>query len=257
MRFQILGSGTSTGVPIPGCECSVCCSGLERNQRARTSAVIKLDDGRIILIDASTDLRWQCLKWGIKRVDGVLYTHCHADHILGTDDLRCFNFILKRAIPCYGTAQTLLELKAAFPYIFNPDPNYEGGLLAQLELNEFRYYEQFKLCELNIEPFELQHGKILVSGFKFGTVAYATDCKVMPQRSIELLKGIKVLFLDGLRYEPHKTHLTIDEAIALANEIGAEKTYLIHMTHSVDYYTVNPKLPKGIELAYDGLEVNV
>ncbi|MDZ4786596.1 MAG: MBL fold metallo-hydrolase [bacterium] len=257
MILKILGCGTSTGVPIPGCQCKVCTSGKSTNNRSRTSAILIKEDGKGILIDASTDLRYQSLKWNIKRVDAVLYTHSHADHILGTDDLRCFNFVNQNVIPCYGSKSTLDRIKSFFDYIFSPDPNYEGGLLAQLSLHEIDEVSPFSLLDIQIKPFKLHHGSTQVTGFRFGDLAYATDCKVIPAESKEIIKGVKNLVLDGLRFKNHKTHLTIDEAIVLAEEIGAEKTYLTHMTHDLDYDELLLKLPKHIEPAYDGLEIPV
>ncbi len=255
MKLLILGCGTSTGVPVPGCDCQVCNSPNPRNKRCRTSALLKLDDGRNILIDASTDLRHQALAHGVKRVDAVLYTHAHADHILGTDDLRCFNFVLKKAMPCYGTVQTLEGVKRCFPYIFDPDPDYQGGELAKLDLNVITHLKPFQACDLNVMPFELAHGRMSVTGFRFGEIGYATDFHFMPEESRAALKGVKYLVLDGLRYESHRTHITIPQAIDLAKEIGAQQTYLVHMTHTVEYDEVSAKLPAGVALAYDGLEI--
>ena len=257
MILQILGCGTSTGVPIPGCECAVCLSPDPKNSRTRTSALIRLDDGRNILIDASTDLRQQALRWGIKRVDAVLFTHAHADHILGTDDLRCFNFILKKAIPCYGTAETLTALTRAFEYIFKPDPEWEGGLLPQLELNEIRHNEPFRLFEIEFLPFLLSHGKSNVTGFRFNNAAYATDCNGIPLQSTDKLKNLEVFVLDALRYEKHSTHFTIKEACEVSKSLAAKRTYLVHMTHSVDYSEGSKSLPFGIEFAYDGLQIKI
>ncbi len=216
-----------------------------------------LDDGRGILIDASTDLRHQALRWNIKRVDAVLYTHSHADHILGTDDLRCFNFVHKNIIQCYGSKETLNRVKEFFSYIFDPNPNYKGGMLAQLSLNEIDEVTPFTVCNIEVRPFKLEHGDISVTGYRFGDVAYATDCKVIPHSSKETLKGLRYLVLDGLRFKPHSTHMTIDESVSLALELGIEKTYLTHMTHDLDYDDLKDKLPAGIEPAFDGLEIPV
>lgn len=257
MKLQILGCGTSTGVPIPGCECEVCLSDNPMNSRTRTSAIVKLDNGFNILIDASTDLRQQALRWNIKRVDAVIYTHAHADHILGTDDLRCFNFALRKNIPCYGTAPTLDGLKKSFSYIFDPDPNYKGGMLAQLDLHEIVNGKTFITCDTEITPFALIHGNMEVSGFRIGDFAYATDCKVVPEASLEIMKGAKYLILDALRDRAHNTHLTISEAVEIAKAINAEHTYLVHMTHEVDFDQVSRELPENISLSYDGLEIEL
>lgn len=257
MKIQILGCGTSTGVPIPGCDCAVCCSNEVKNQRSRTSSIIKLDDGRNILIDASTDLRWQALRWQVKNVNAVLYTHSHADHILGTDDLRCFNFIQKEPIPCYGTSETYRELKSTFRYIFDRDPSWEGGLLTHLEWNTVEYNKPFLACNQQILPLQLKHGRSNVTAYKFGNLVYATDCNLIPETTWSAISGIDVLILDALRFEPHKTHFTINEAIEIAQQLGVRKTYLVHMTHTVDYVETSKILPPNVELAYDGLEIEL
>jgi phosphoribosyl 1,2-cyclic phosphate phosphodiesterase len=253
MRFTILGCGTSTGVPVPGCRCGVCRSTDLRNHRLRTSGIIQSEDGRALLIDASADLRQQTLRAGIERIDGVLYTHTHADHILGTDDLRCFNYTLQRRIPCYGTRTTLDEIRRFFNYIFDPRPNYEGGALAQLDLHEIEDTVPFEAAGFGVHPFPLEHGSSPVTGYRVGALAYATDCNKVPAQAREILRGVRYLILDGLRFEAHRTHFTIPEAIKVAQEIGAERTILVHMTHSIDFETVSAQLPPGIELGYDGL----
>jgi phosphoribosyl 1,2-cyclic phosphate phosphodiesterase len=253
--LKILGCGTSTGVPMPGCECAVCLSPNPRNKRSRTSALVKVNDTFNILIDTSTDLRWQALNWNIKTINSVLFTHSHADHILGLDDLRGFNFSQKTSIPCYGTIQTLKEIRRCFSYIFEPNDDYEGGLLPQISLHQIDPTRPFNVGPISIQPFQLMHGKMPVVGFKIGEMAYATDCNFIPEETKSLLSGIKVLVLDALRYEEHKTHFTIPKAIQVAQELGAESTYFVHMTHAVDYETVQRNLPENIYLAYDGLEI--
>jgi phosphoribosyl 1,2-cyclic phosphate phosphodiesterase len=254
-RLKLLGTGTSTGVPVPGCSCPVCRSTNPHNYRDRTSALITLATGPSILIDASPDLRQQSLRHAVARVDAVLFTHSHADHILGTDDLRCFNFVQGHRIPCYGTEFTLTRLRQTFPYIFTPDPSYEGGLLAQLDLLPLFYGAPLSLFGLDILPFELRHGSSSVAGFRFGEIGYATDCNFLTEGAYEALKGCRVLFLDALRYKPHKTHFTIEQALSVAAEIKAEQTYFIHMTHAIEHDAVNARLPEGVALAYDGLEI--
>ncbi|MCB0331043.1 MAG: MBL fold metallo-hydrolase [Bdellovibrionales bacterium] len=251
----VLGCGTSTGVPIPGCDCAVCTSQDPKNTRLRTSAYITFPNGEALLVDASPDLRAQSLANHIRHVDGVFYTHAHADHILGTDDLRVFNFRRSGPIPCYGSTVTTDLLKKFFGYIFEPDPSYEGGALANLSIHPLRGSASFQFAGTAIHPIELYHGSLPVLGLRIGELAYATDCNCIPESSLDLMRGVKVLFLDGLRYEHHPTHFTIDQAVAIAQQIGAEKTYLIHMTHNIDYHEVNKKLPKGVELAFDGLRV--
>ncbi len=208
-----------------------------------------------MLVDASIDLRMQALTFGIDRVDTVLFTHAHADHILGTDDLRCFNFVHRNVIPCYATPETLTKIKETFPYIFEANPKYEGGLLAQLTLNEFKMYQPFEVEGLKVTPLRLEHGSMEVAGFRIGDFAYATDCKRIPEESRKLLRGVKYLILDGLRYEQHKTHLTIEESLEVIADLKPGQTYLTHMTHAVDHDETNSKLPRGVELGYDGLKI--
>lgn len=255
LRFTLLGSGTSTGVPLAGCRCAVCTSTNPKNFRNRTSGIIELPSGATILIDAGPDLRHQCIAHKVSRVDSVLFTHGHADHILGTDDLRSFNFIARKRLPCYGTAQTFRSLKRSFSYIFDPSDTYLGGMLPQLDLHEFSYGEPLTIEGLSFKTFGLPHGDVDVTGFRVGELAYLTDFKGLPESVEPIVRGVKHLFIDGLRYEPHNTHNTIEEAIDIAQRIGAERTYIIHTTHTIDYDTVNAQLPPGIELGYDGLTI--
>jgi phosphoribosyl 1,2-cyclic phosphate phosphodiesterase len=256
MKLQILGCGTSTGVPIPGCRCPVCLSTNPRNKRSRTSALIRAPNNFNILIDASIDLRYQALTYDIQNINAVLFTHAHADHILGIEDLRGYNFIQHSIIPCYAAEQTVSEIKRFFKYIFEPDPDYQGGLLAQLSMHSIDDYSVFNVGPVNIQSFLLKHGKTDVLGYRIGEVAYATDCNFIPDESKELLQGLKVLILDGLRYEEHRTHFTIPQAIRLAEELKVETTYLTHTTHAIDYNEVSANLPSFVKLAYDGLEID-
>jgi phosphoribosyl 1,2-cyclic phosphate phosphodiesterase len=253
--LKVLGCGTSTGIPIPGCKCEVCLSDNPRNTRMKTSVCVEAPSGARVLIDASTDLRHQALKWGVERIDAVLFTHAHADHVLGIEDLRPFNFLSGKSIPCFGTDRTLADIRKIFSYIFEPDPDYLGGSLAKLTLHEFAELEPLTVADIPFTPLPLGHGPLPVTGFRVGNLGYATDCNVIPDESKEVLRGVKTLIIDGLRYEPHKTHFTIPDAIAAAQELGVEKTYLIHMTHSVEYEAVSAELPEGVELSYDGLTI--
>lgn len=257
MKLRILGCGTSTGVPVPGCHCPVCTSGDPKNERLRTSALFTGDDGHSVLIDAGTDLRSQALKHGVKRVDSVLFTHSHSDHILGVDDLRCFNFIQRSTINCYGTDKTLLEIERLFSYIFNSDSDYEGGLLADLSMHRIHDYKPFSIGTTTIVPLLLWHGRMPVTGFRIGDFVYATDCNSIPEESKQIMRGAKYLFLDGLRYREHKTHFTVDEAVAISHELEAEMTYLIHMSHDIDYKSASASLPPTVQLAFDGLEITL
>ena len=253
VQVRILGCGTSTGVPVPTCRCSVCRSGHERNRRLRCSALIAAENGAHLLIDTSSDLRQQALRWEIPRIDAVLYTHHHADHILGLEDLRGFNFSQQQAIPAFGSEVTLAEIRRCFSYVFNPDPRYEGGGAPQVELHTIDESAPFTAAGIHVEPFPLIHGLTFVTGYRIGDFGYATDCKMLSDRALQVLQDVPVLVLDALRYEQHKAHLTIPEAIEVARALGAERTILTHMTHTVDYDEVSAKLPAGVELAYDGM----
>ncbi len=256
MEFTLLGCGTSTGVPIPGCSCRVCTSEDPRNYRDRTSALITLDSGTTILVDAGPDLRQQALKHKIPSVDNVIFTHSHADHILGTDDLRNFNFISSKRIACFATEATFAGIKQTFPYIFNPNPFYQGGMVAQLDVEEIQNDQEFSIAGTTIIPFPLSHGAVTVTGFRIGQLGYATDLHALSERAEHVLRGVKYLFIDGLRFEPHPTHLTIQQAIEISQRLQAQQTFLVHMTHTIDYHEVSTQLPKGVALGYDGLKVS-
>jgi phosphoribosyl 1,2-cyclic phosphate phosphodiesterase len=255
MKFTLLGSGTSTGVPLPGCTCKVCTSKHPRNHRDRTSACFTLDDGRVILIDAGPDLRYQALTHKVGRVDSVLFTHAHADHILGIDDLRSFNFASRNRISCYGSAETMDSITSSFSYIFTPRPGYEGGMVAQLDPHIISNEDTCVIEGISFELFPLIHGSMTVTGFRVGDIGYATDFNMITERAEQVLAGVKYLFIDGLRYEPHKTHVTIPQAVEIAQRLKAEHTFIIHTTHTIDYDEVNASLPAGIELGYDGLTI--
>jgi len=236
---------------MPGCSCPVCTSNDPRNQRLRTSCLIQTTNGGNILIDTTTDMRQQVLRAKVPHLDGVLYTHSHADHVLGFDDLRSFNFAQHRAIPIYASKTTIEDIKRLFWFVFNPSSTYQGGMVTQVILKEIQPNQPIDICGLRIFPLHLMHGKTPVLGFKCGKFAYATDCNFIPPETMEMMQGLDLLVLDALRYEPHQSHFTIPQAIEVAQEIGARRTLFTHMTHSVDFETVSAKLPQGIELAVD------
>lgn len=257
MIVTILGCGTSTGVPVPACACAICASSDPRNKRLRCSAHIATEAGASILLDASPDLRQQTLRAGITEINGVLFTHSHADHILGVEDLRGFNFSQKGKIPCYGIKETLADIRRMFFYVFEVDPNYLGGQPPQLDLLPVTPYEPITICGKSVLPLTLLHGHTPTCGYRIGNFSYVTDCKEIPSESLRALEGTEVLVLDGLRYEAHRTHLTIPEAISLSEQIGAHRTVLTHLTHTVDYTEVSRKLPPRVELGYDGLKIEI
>lgn len=252
MKLTILGSSTSTGLPLPGCDCDVCTSTDPKNSRLRTSAALTMPGGEVIVIDTTPDFRQQVLRANIRRLDAVLYTHPHADHILGLDDLRAFNYVQRKSIPCWGTEETLRQIKHIFNYVFG-EPGESSRPL--IDLHHLQHFAPLSLFGAEIVPFSLLHGRTEVTGFKIGDLAYATDCNHVPDRSSELLMGIKTIVLDGIRHEKHPTHFTIDEAIEFSKRIKAQRTILIHFTHSVDHAKVSATLPAGVELAYDGLVI--
>lgn len=248
-RVTLLGSGTSTGVPVIGCRCKVCTSSDPRNQRSRPGLLLEMPDGRTVLFDTSADLRLQALKAGLERLDAVVFTHAHADHIFGLDDIRIFNFRQRAAIPCYGSRETLAAIRRAFAYVF--EPGQEGGGKPQLELIEIR--EPFALLGQRFVPIPVWHGELEVFGYRIGRFAYVTDCNHIPAESMALLAGVEILVLDALRYRPHSTHFSVAEAVEAALQIGAARTILTHMSHEVDHGAPEVVLPAGIELGYDGL----
>lgn len=253
LRLTMLGSGTSTGVPVIGCRCAVCTSDDPRNRRLRPALHLELDD-RDVLVDTPPDLRQQALDYGVERVDAVLFTHAHADHIYGLDDLRMFNFRQEGSIPCYGSAHTLTALRRSFAYVFDGSPE-EGGGKPRLDLVEVR--EPFSLGDRRFVPVPVWHGSMEVFGYRCGDFAYVTDCNRIPESSRELLRGLEVLILGALRYRPHATHFSIAEAIEVARELGAERTVLTHLSHEVDHVAPEIPLPPGVEFGHDGLTCTI
>lgn len=260
MILTILGCGTSTGVPLISCRCKVCRSRDPRNNRTRASVWVQTA-GKSILIDTSTDLRQQALREGIPRVDAVLFTHPHADHVHGIDEMRSYNFIQNGSIPAYGNRWTCEELLIKFPYIFNKPRNVEGGGVPQLELNQFdARTETLEVAGVPVIPLPVQHGSKECVGYRIGSVAYVTDCSYIPAESLDRMKGLSVLVLDCLRLQKHGTHFNLDQALETVAQLkphGLKRTYLTHLGHDFDYETWAKKLPKGIRLAYDGLKIRV
>lgn len=252
LTVTILGSGGSTGVPMPACQCQVCSSSLAENQRTRCSALFSYR-GCNVLIDAATDLRQQVLREKISRIDALLLTHTHADHVHGIDDLRPFNRPGEDPIPVYGSAATVTHLQRVFPYIFTEDPGdgYRPRLVARA------IEAPFQIGELPLTPVPLLHGHSESLGFRCGNFAYLTDCSAIPDSSMELLHGVELLVLDGLRFRPHATHFNIDQAIETARRIGASQTYLTHLTHDVDHRRHQADLPAGFGFAFDGQRLDI
>jgi len=258
MKVTVLGSGTSNGVPMPACDCRVCHSLEPRNNRSRTSIWIQGDAGESVIVDTGPDFRTQTIREKIKHIDAILYTHAHADHIVGFPDIRSFNFANKKVIPIYATEYAAKELQATFRYAFSPDPNYVGGGVPNIDLNLFVPGETLTIGTLQLQTFSLVHGFMEVVGFRLGDFAYATDCKEIPSVAKKIIYGAKNLIIDALRIKPiHPTHLTLDEAVAMSQELAVEQAYGIHMTHEIDYIDVSRQLPNNFRLSFDGLTIDV
>ena len=248
----ILGSGTSHGVPMIGCRCPVCTSPDPRDKRMRGSILVRIN-GRQVLVDTPAELRLQCLANDIDAVDAVLFTHHHADHVVGLDDLRRFNWIMNRSLSCYGTGRTLAGLRRMFPYAFESDPDSPHSR-PQLELRTIES-GPFSIGAAEIIPIPLMHGPMPVLGFRFGGFAYCTDCNHIPADSMALLKDLEVLVLDAVRRKPHSTHFNLTQAIEIAGVIRADRTYFTHIAHELKHEEVCRELPEGMALAFDGQRI--
>ncbi len=250
----LLGTGTSHGIPVIGCHCPVCLSTDPRNHRTRSGVAIRLEAGTI-LIDTSPELRIQLLRERIDLVHAVLYTHAHADHIFGMDDLRLFGYHLKRAVPLYCEEPVERHLRAAFSYAFQPpSPEQHVGAVPRLEFQRIGE-DAFEVLGETIRPIRMMHGKLPVLGFRIRDVAFCTDVSFMPEASYPLLEGLDVLVIDALRDVPHATHFGIPQALEVAARVRPRKTYLTHVSHHLEYVATNARLPEGVEMSYDGLRI--
>ncbi|MEW6249228.1 MAG: MBL fold metallo-hydrolase [Planctomycetota bacterium] len=290
LRLTILGSGTSHGIPMIACDCAVCTSPDPRDRRTRTSALFSFPEltaatGRSgapvdpppgrratsenpesgiespaeapvlrhVLIDTAPELRLQCLANDVRRVDALLFTHTHADHVVGLDDVRRFTF-RGPALPVYGSAETLARVRQMFDYAFTDDPEYPS---AKPNLSSSPITGPFELFGRRVVPIPYAHGPTEVLGFRIGSAAYCPDCSAIPEESRRLLADLDVLVLDALRRRPHPTHFNLEQAVAEARRIGARRTYFTHITHELGHAATNAELPPGMELAYDGLVCEV
>ena len=253
-QMVLLGTGTSVGVPMIGCGCAVCRSDNLRNRRTRCSAVLGLPGGNL-LIDTTPDVREQLLREHIGIVHAVLYTHEHADHVFGLDDLRIMQFYLGGPVPLYCEPRVEDRIRKSFDYAFTSEAHSHPGAVPQLAFRRIGL-EPFEILGCKVVPLRLKHGKRFeVLGFRFGNVAYCTDANAIPAESMERLVGLDVLVLDALRPRGHATHFSLEEAVEVARQLAPRQTYFTHMSHELEHEATNAALPGGMALAYDGLRV--
>jgi len=252
MQVLFLGTGTSHGVPMIGCDCEVCRSTDPRDTRLRPSIFLELEDGMRVLVDTTPDLRQQALRHDLRKVDAVLYTHSHADHILGLDEVRRYNHMTRAPLPLYGDAATLADLRRVFSYVFDPQ-SQKGGGVPDLRLTTI--VGSFCLGRTEIRPLKVLHGGRPVLGFRIGGFAYLTDCNEIPEETMAELEGLEVLVLDALRRKRHPTHFSLDEAVVVAQRLRPAQTLFTHCCHDLSHAQTCASLPEGIALAYDGLRL--
>ena len=258
MKLTFLGTGTSFGVPQIGCHCEVCRSPDPRDKRTRVGAVVESNRGTKVLIDTPPELRLQLIAAGIDRVDAVLFTHSHADHTHGIDDIRAITIRRSAPLPMYGPAETLSELAIKFRYIFDDDMRpLPGTSKPEGKAHVIESGRPFTIGDMEITPVAVPHGAITVFAYRIGPLAYVTDAKSLPASALDLLRGASVLVINALFRTEHPTHLSIPEAVAAAREIGAERTYLTHLTHDNFHADLEAELPRGIVPAFDGLTVRI
>ena len=253
MTITFLGTGTSQGVPVIACNCEVCTSPDPRDKRLRSSIMIEADN-KVIVIDSGPDFRYQMLRAKVKHLDAIIFTHEHKDHIAGMDDIRAFNYRQEAAIDIYATIRVQEALKREFAYVF-AEMKYPGIPEVNLHTIDLK---PFNIGNINFRPIEVMHYKLPVLGFRIGDFTYITDAKTISDHEKQKIKGTKTLVINALQIEKHISHFTFVEAIAFAKEIGAEKTYFTHISHRLGRHeSVANVLPKNIQLAYDGLVLEV
>ncbi|MGZ3873284.1 MAG: MBL fold metallo-hydrolase [Mucilaginibacter sp.] len=253
MTITFLGTGTSQGVPVIACNCEVCTSNDERNKRLRTSLLIA-DKGKVIVVDSGPDFRYQMLRANVQRLDAIVFTHEHKDHIAGLDDIRAFNYRQNGPVDVYADLTVQAALRREFHYIFE-EFKYPG--IPQLNLHTIGR-EPFNIGHINFVPIEVLHYRLPVLGFRINDFTYITDAKTVSDAEREKIKGSRILVINALQKQSHISHFTLSEAITFAKEMGAEKTYLTHISHRLGRHRdISNELPAGIELAYDGLQLNI
>lgn len=253
-QIVILGSGTSMGVPTLGCNCAVCTSADPRNTRSRPSIAIEWE-GHRVLIDTGPDFRQQALREGIQHIDAIFYTHPHADHILGLDDLRPLSFRHRESMPLYADDRTIGILETVFGYTFSPGAKYPTR--ARVKLQRLNDHEEVEIGGVAFQRVPLLHGELPVAGYRFGSSAYLTDMNRIPDSSLPLLKNLDVLILDALRYEPHPTHANVEQALEWIERVGPRRAFFTHMSHELDHAVAESQLPEHVRLAYDSLRIPI
>ena len=253
-RVTFLGTGTSHGVPMIGCRCPTCHSSDPRDTRMRPSIYLQVEDGPSILVDTSTDLRAQALAHDVVRVDAILFTHSHADHIMGLDDVRRFNILQRAAIPAFADGRTAQDIRRTFHYIFDAPAHAAGGL-PQIDLSIVE--GRFDIGGRAVMPVPLLHGPRQILGYRFGSFAYLTDCNAIPDSSWPLLEGIDTMVLDALRHRPHPTHFTVAEALQAIARVRPRRALLTHICHDLAHEETSRALPAGVALAHDGLTLDI
>ena len=248
MQITFLGSGTSHGVPMIGCPCAVCTSDNPRNKRFRPSILVE-NEGRCILVDTTPDLRMQALTFGVNRVDAVLITHTHADHIFGMDELRRFNALVGAEIPVFGDERSLSDIRRIFEYVFVP--TQEGGGKPKIRLE--RAPDRFTMFGLDVQSLPVFHGVLPILAYRFNDCAYVTDVSSIPEETMERLSGLDILILDTVRPKPHQTHFGLDQALAVVDELKPTRTFFTHLSHHYEHDETNALLPEHVRLAHDGL----
>jgi phosphoribosyl 1,2-cyclic phosphate phosphodiesterase len=251
-KITVLGSGTSVGVPTVGCHCAVCTSTDPRDNRLRPSILIGYQ-GHNVLIDTTPDFRTQALRARLERLQAVIFTHSHADHMMGFDDIRPFNFRQSGDIPVYAAAKTMDALRRAFPYVF--DGAERNTNVPHIDPREIE--GPFDLFGMEFVPIPILHGPQTILGFRFGNAAYLTDHSEIPDSSMDLLRGLDVIFLDALRYKPHPTHSTVERSMKTVEALGVRRAFFTHICHDLGHERAESMLPPHIRLAYDGLEIDV